>query len=208
MDENLVGYLLNALDADQRRRVEEHLRRHPGARGRLARLRRVLEPLALDAGGPAPPPGLVRRTLGHVAARTALPAAPPPRDRPAGCPRPWIRRIDLAVAAAVLLVLSALVAPWVVAQQRRADVRAGQRDLTLTWTALQARAPDADAFRRVHAGLAPVLLPAAVEPGDASTALPPGEDEQAPLLANQPLGPGGGRNVLFHGGQVRWLPDR
>src|SRR5262249_39151708 len=67
MDDNLVGYLLDALDADTRRAVEDHLRTHPEARARLDRLRRLLEPLEADREPPAPPPHLVQATLARVA---------------------------------------------------------------------------------------------------------------------------------------------
>jgi hypothetical protein len=67
MDENLVGYLLNALDPDTEREVEAHVRAHPELQARLERLRAALAPLEADREPPAPPPGLVFRTLGRVA---------------------------------------------------------------------------------------------------------------------------------------------
>jgi hypothetical protein len=45
MDENLVGYLLDALEPDDHRRVEDNLRVSPEARRRLDALRRLLRPL-------------------------------------------------------------------------------------------------------------------------------------------------------------------
>ena len=48
MDENLIGYLLDALEPDERRAVEARLRSDPRTRARLATLRRALLPLEAD----------------------------------------------------------------------------------------------------------------------------------------------------------------
>src|SRR5436309_479619 len=81
MDENLIGYLLNALEPDESRQVEAQLRYDAGARSRLAQLRRLLDPLHADAEPIEPPAGLAARTLRRVAALSppGLPMAPPPR---------------------------------------------------------------------------------------------------------------------------------
>src|SRR5262249_26854738 len=55
MDDNLVGYLLDALDAESRRAVDDYLHTDPEARRRLDHLRRLLEPLEADGEPPAPP---------------------------------------------------------------------------------------------------------------------------------------------------------
>jgi len=112
MEQNFVGYLLNALDPDTHQQVEAHLKAHPADRQRLDVLRQALEPLAADRDEITPPPGLAFRTLARVAEyrcrpKADLPAAPlTARSAPAY--RRWFRRADLLVAAAVVLVAGGL----------------------------------------------------------------------------------------------------
>src|SRR5437899_9172807 len=80
MDDNLVGYLLGALDGDTHRAVDDYLRSDPDACRKLDRLRRALEPLEADRDDVAPPPGLAVRTLARVA-ELRLPPAPAPDFR-------------------------------------------------------------------------------------------------------------------------------
>lgn len=116
MDENLVGYLLNALEPDEHRQVEEYVRTHPEAAAKLERLRQALAPLAADAEPAAPSSRLVMGTFALVAETVCVPrrpSAPPvPKQR-----RPmdwsWLRRPDriaAALAAAILLALTGLAA--------------------------------------------------------------------------------------------------
>jgi hypothetical protein len=113
MDENLVGYLLKALDADTQREVDAYLRTNPEAFKRLDLLRRALRPLAADRENPPPPAGLRIRTLARVAEyrHRELPRLlplPPSRPSPA---RTWWRRADMLVAAALLLAFLGLLFP-------------------------------------------------------------------------------------------------
>jgi hypothetical protein len=111
MDENLVGYLLHALDAESHRQVEEYLHDHPEARKRLDLLRQALEPLAEDREDAAPPPGLAVRTLAKVAEYRCRPVAEPPPAPPlrgVPAPRRWWRRADMLVAAAIVLAVMGL----------------------------------------------------------------------------------------------------
>src|SRR6516165_3161 len=85
MEENLVGYLLDALDSDARQETEEYLLKDPEARGRLETLRQALEPLEADRESDDPPPDLWVRTLARVSEYRCrnLPAAPKvASDRP------------------------------------------------------------------------------------------------------------------------------
>jgi prepilin-type processing-associated H-X9-DG protein len=111
MDENLVGYLLKSLGAEEQRAVEDHLRRHPEAKERLEQLRRGLDLLGADGGEPEPPPDLWVRTLARVAeykCRT-LPAVPAPAARTAPVAwGSWWRRADVLVAACLLLLVGGL----------------------------------------------------------------------------------------------------
>lgn len=114
MDENLVGYLLNALDEPTHAEVESYLRDHPEAQKRLDTMRRAIEPLAVDKEGEEPPPGLTFRTVARLAEFRCRPAPEPP-SAPAmtgtGLPahrRWWGRRPDVLIAAAIIVVAGAL----------------------------------------------------------------------------------------------------
>jgi hypothetical protein len=114
MDTNLVGYLLNSLDADTQRDVEGYLRSHPEAQQHLELLRRALEPLSADRDELEPPPGLRVRTLARVAEyrcreRQPIPQAPTIQLR--APTRSWWRRADVLVAASILLLLLPLLWP-------------------------------------------------------------------------------------------------
>jgi hypothetical protein len=141
MEENLVGYLLEALDADTRQQVEASLLTSPQLRTRLALLERALKPLAADADNPAPRPGLVLSTLALVAEHQCLklPSAPlPPRDQAMPSHRPWMRRPDVLVAALLLIVLGGLGSSALVHLWRDYNNRvACQRNLHLVWGGLQ-----------------------------------------------------------------------
>jgi hypothetical protein len=106
MDENLVGYLLKALDTESTREVEAYLRTNPEERNRLEMLRRVIAPLAADPDD-EPPHGLSVRTIAKVAEYHCrkLPTAPPPAPAQvveAPILRSW-RWADVLIAASILL---------------------------------------------------------------------------------------------------------
>lgn len=117
MENQLIGYLLNALDEAEMREVEAHLQADPEARQRLARLRQALAPLAADADAPLPPPHLTERTLAKVAEhicaqdrteatstpKSELPQAPPVSRQTIAGSRSWYRRADWMVAASLLI---------------------------------------------------------------------------------------------------------
>ncbi len=122
MDENLIGYLLKALDADEQREVEKYLREHPEAHKRLDQLRLGLDVLGRDADEGDPPAGLWVATLARVAEHkcgTALPAVPAAAARSGvgGRPSRW-RRADVLVAALLLVVVGGLAAAWIARAQR------------------------------------------------------------------------------------------
>jgi hypothetical protein len=114
MDENLVGYLLKALDSETQREVEAHVRAQPEAARKLELLRQALEPLAADSQSIEPPPGLRIRTLAGIAEYRCRDfprpfEAPPIRSRTPA--RTWWRRADVLVAAALLLIVLPLIPP-------------------------------------------------------------------------------------------------
>jgi prepilin-type processing-associated H-X9-DG protein len=132
MEQNFVGYVLNALDADTTRDVEEYLHAHPEAQGQIDLLRRALAPLAVDAAAIDPPPGLMVRTLGRVAEYCCrdLPRLPAlaPRRSEAAYPR-WWRRADVLVAASLFLCISLLIPPVVYHAQRRYQLESCRNNL-------------------------------------------------------------------------------
>jgi hypothetical protein len=112
LEENLVGYVLNALEPELQRDLEIYLREHPDAQQQVEAIRQALEPLKADAEHPEPPPGLRIRTLARIAEyrcqelphrRPAVIAPPPPRA--AVLSMSWWRRADVLVAASLLLLM-------------------------------------------------------------------------------------------------------
>jgi prepilin-type processing-associated H-X9-DG protein len=130
MDENLVGYLLDALDSDTRQETENYLQKSPEARAQLESLRQALEPLEEDREMDDPPPGLWIRTLARVAEYRCshLPAAPKVHsDRPIH--RSWWRRADVLIAASVLLCISLMIGPVLSKIRFQRDMIACQNNL-------------------------------------------------------------------------------
>jgi anti-sigma factor RsiW len=144
-DEDLIGYLAGALDADERTAVEASLRRNPVLAGRLEELRTLLAPLEADRDATPPPPGLTDRTLARLAAVLAErePAAEPRRPLPRA-PReaPETRavggrlRLDLFVACGIGLVVLGLVTSAVGKVRARNEMLACQNTLRVTHVGL------------------------------------------------------------------------
>ncbi len=113
MDENLVGYLLDALDPEEQQTVEAYLLAHPEGQHQLDLLRQSLQPLQADRDEFEPPHGLWVQTLALIAEHRCrkLPEAPkPPPSQRAPLRRSW-RFADLAVAASILLCVGVLIPP-------------------------------------------------------------------------------------------------
>lgn len=156
---DLLGYLLKLDEPDERARTESRLREAPDAARELDALRRLVEPLEADREAPAPPPGLVARTIGLVAHHAcgqsappaACPEAPPTRlermspkeltqviaalDRRRTAPSRW-RWTDLAVVAAILVVGVGLVLAIVPYIRQRHGVQACQNHMRQLYAAL------------------------------------------------------------------------
>lgn len=183
MDENLVGYLLNALDANSHRAVEKYLRTHPEGRRKLARLRATLEPLASDPEEVEPPPGLASTTLARLQTSRPrqLPSAPRMSAGPVGGRTRW-RRSDVLVAAASVLIALGVGASWLVKNRQQARIIECKENLHEFHRALVAyseQQPDR-AFPRVEAEgphavagiFVPVLADAGVLPASVSIRCP------------------------------------
>jgi hypothetical protein len=112
MDENLVGYLLNALDADDHAAIEDRLRDHPEEQDHLDRLKLALAPLAADEGNEEPPPYLVVKTIARIAEHHCRKLPPAPLAPPPTLELPHRRGWHLAnglIAAGILLSAMTLV---------------------------------------------------------------------------------------------------
>jgi hypothetical protein len=158
MDDNLLGYLLNALDPETQRDVSRYLHAHPEARTRLERLRQALAPLEADRAID-PPPRLAERTLARVEEfHTELPRAPitvasrSPAVRFSG----W-RWADALVAACVLLVSASLLLSLRSKLVYYSNLRGCENNQQQFWFALQRyRDRDARGFPNVADEPAPL----------------------------------------------------
>ncbi len=138
MREDLLGYLLGALDDTDRRRIQAALRRDPQLRRELERLR---EELAATRAPEAfePPEGLLEQTCDLVEGcdqqRRSLRSA----NRGAG-QLTWQRRTwsfaDGVVAAALVVVAAMLFFPAIANSRFRSDVHRCQRNLQRLHVAL------------------------------------------------------------------------
>jgi type II secretory pathway pseudopilin PulG len=130
--EQLLGFLLGALERAEHEQVERELAANPQLRQELAEIRAVLEKVGMDQLPEPlePPAGLAERTCQFVAAKAenAAPVALPP-ERGAGASSRAYTFTDVLVAASVLLVLGALVFPSLVRSRFLARLTACQNNL-------------------------------------------------------------------------------
>jgi hypothetical protein len=139
--EQLLGYLLGALDDSERVEIESRLRDDPEFRKELVLLRRQLESLGAAECDCAPPPGLAERTCARVFSHPS----PAPRRRPSMTPQAasagWTGRVgwfDATVAAAVFLAAGMVVLPAIQGSRFRArlvECRDNLRQLGVSLTA-------------------------------------------------------------------------
>jgi prepilin-type processing-associated H-X9-DG protein len=116
MEENYVGYVLNALDAQTHHEVKEHLLRHPEDHRQVDLIRQALEPLAADAEEIEPPRDLAVRTLARIAEFSCreLPRTPAPAPRRSEFTyQRWWQRADVLVAASLFLCVTLLIPPLI-----------------------------------------------------------------------------------------------
>ncbi|HEV8062975.1 MAG TPA: hypothetical protein VGP68_24050 [Gemmataceae bacterium] len=168
LEENLVGYLLHALDPDEQRQVERAIQEDPQLRRRLELLEQALQPLAADREHPQPPADLRYRVLAQVAEdRLSQPLrlkAPPLSSEGVG--KSWWRRADVLAAAVLLIVVGPLLAPAISYAKSRYQIGQCQNNLRAFHAALMAysnlhegRLPrvDKDAPRNVAGVVVPIL---------------------------------------------------
>ncbi len=135
--EQLLGYLLDALEDDERQQLHNQLARDPKLRQQLESLQAMLGPMEHSREPVEPPPGLAQRTCHHVALHTSgsqtrqdsrpVPAARLHAMRPdasldGGPSRfSWL---DVAAAAGILVAASLLIFPAI--QNSRIQARTAQ----------------------------------------------------------------------------------
>ncbi len=152
--EQLLGYLLGALEESERESVERRLAQDPSLWRELVQIRRRLQPLWAAQPDFAPPPDLAARTCQRVASyRTGSPegasvgsgnklGSADPQAEP-GCPpletgssggyRGWL---DLGVAAGLVVALALLVFPAIQNSRFNARLAACQDQLRQIGVAL------------------------------------------------------------------------
>lgn len=160
---DVLGYLLNIDDPDERKRTEEQLRNDPEAMRALLALEKALAPLEADQEPPAPPADLAERTLARLAdhitgealaevpvppaaAEMTTPASPErwrramsALDRADGGSSRW-RRADFIVLASIVMVGFTLMMAAVPALRQKHDLQACQNHLRQLYQALDAYA--------------------------------------------------------------------
>lgn len=152
MNEDLLGYLLNLDEPEERSRIEERVRSIPEIAARLEVLRKLTETLEADKDGPTPPPDLVARTIGRVAEyvcqheQRKTPGSDPMLDEMMArmTPDRWKsvvevldrasapsrgRRADWVVAGSIMLIALGLLLAGVPYLRYRQDVQSCQNHL-------------------------------------------------------------------------------
>jgi len=137
MRQNLIGYLLQAIEPDEHAAVEQHLKNDPALRDDCELLRACLAPLAHDKEHHAPPPGLASRCCDFIYTRTdVMPAA----VTAAGDARPINRRrwswLDMTVGGAIAVAVAVLLVPAIYQSQAMAQRTACQKNLQDIGTAM------------------------------------------------------------------------
>jgi len=151
MRDELLAYLLDDLDAEDRKHVERRLERDPAYQRELEQLRTCLEASAADSPAePTPPPDLVHRTCSFVqcaigktqptaGGSSAVPASLSESHDGCTCASRW-SLVDIAVGAGVLLVIAMLLFPALYGSRSAARRLACQNHLRQLGTALVAYA--------------------------------------------------------------------
>jgi hypothetical protein len=125
MRENLVGYLLDALEPAEQEMLERELARDPQLKAELDLIARSLHPLAADRLHFDPPPGLAHRTCEFVAQQAQVMLATPP----ASVSSRRMSMTDMVMAASIFLAASALFLPALTQSRFAARVTSCQNNL-------------------------------------------------------------------------------
>jgi len=175
MRQNLIGYLLQAIEPDEHAAVEQHLENDPALRDDCELLRACLAPLAHDKEHHAPPQGLASRCCDFVYTRTEV---MPASVTAAGDARPVNRRrwsaLDLTVAGAIAVAVAVLLVPAIYQSQAMAQRTACQKNLQEIGTEMASYSGHHDGYYPVARPDDPVPFGSAWAPRLVST-LPRGE---------------------------------
>jgi hypothetical protein len=188
MENDYLGYLLNAIEPHARRELEADLGTNPEAQVCLESVRQALAPLALDRSLD-PPPGLAQRTLAHVfasPAAAAMAASLEPR-----IPRfswPGRRMLELAVAAVCLLTITGLGAVWIARMRGHFTVEPGAVQMVECKSNLQKLMLPLRSFADLHHGEFPNVAAAAASPRNVVALVFPMMQEAKLLTAEAKLG--------------------
>jgi prepilin-type processing-associated H-X9-DG protein len=171
-DEDLIGYLLGALETDEQQAVAARLRANPEAASRLEQLRQAFAPLEADREPVSPPPGLASRTLARLAAHleqmepapvraaidqplpafstteqhteAAVPLRPAPREAPEIRLIGGHFRLDFVVAGAVAFVAFGLLMAGISKVRMQNQLLACQANLQTMYLGLEGYADTHD----------------------------------------------------------------
>lgn len=129
--EQLLGYLLGALERAEQEQVEQELTVNAHLREELAEMKAAIDKLGLnDPPEPVEPPaGLAERTCQFVAEKVEDPTVVLPPERETGSGYRSYTLTDAVIAASVLLVLGALLFPSLVQSRFLAQMTACQNNL-------------------------------------------------------------------------------
>ena len=166
--EQLLGYLLEALEDSERESVEKELKSDPDLQEHLADLRQMLRPLWADDSDFAPSPGLAQRTCRLVAAHGDSTKKPVEKAsaRPRPEPRTPVRAmaavtglsgeaasfswLDLSMATGICLVALLLVFPAIQDSRYHAQRTGCENNLRLMGMGL-------GQYSQIHAGYFPYV---------------------------------------------------
>jgi hypothetical protein len=147
MREDLIGYLLGALEPEEHAAVEARLGHDPSLKRELELLSRSLQPLACDQQHYQPPVGLAHRTCEFVAMQARAMVAPSGESA-----RGQWTFADMAIAAGIFLAATMLFFPALNQSRFAARVLGCQNNLREIGTALTT-------YSDLHAGYFPNIAP-------------------------------------------------
>ena len=140
MRQDLIGYLLDSVDEDERAEIESARQRPETAskvEHELSMLERALKPLERDRGVISPPSGLAERTIAAVkqaAADKRRTLSETAESDSIVRPRVWLDRVILTAASLAAIIL---LAPLLLETMEDARATRAQQNLQKVATALQ-----------------------------------------------------------------------
>lgn len=132
-DEDLLGFLLGALDDDERSRIESQLEEDDALRDRLITLQAALDPLEeTKEEHDEPPKGLAELTCETVAAFEQSQSVKPQAVRHAGDPKPvgngW-RLVEVSFLSGMAIAAALLFMPMIAQSRIQSQIAACQNNL-------------------------------------------------------------------------------